>query len=314
MPGAERALITGGAGHVGGGIARALLDAGWAVRVLDLRAPGPALARRVEAVAGDVRDPATVRDAAAGCDLVVHAAMQYEGSLQQLTELAIRGVEACAGTGRRLVYVGSCAAVGECDPAEFPQGKDERHWATDSGAYGTAKVAAERRLQELMEDGVDAVAINPAMMIGPHDPTGTASNRRVLGLAKIARFAPAFDGGLGVVDVADVGAAAVAAVAAPGARYLLCAHNLSMTGLLTAIRQSQGRRGPPRWRLPSPALLAAMRVQETAFDRLGQAPPVRTEQVQRRLKQVAWFDSSLARRELAWTPRPLAETLRDLLG
>ena len=54
----------------------------------------------------------------------------------------------------------------------------------------------------------DAVALNPAMVIGPHDPTGTASNRRVLGLAKFARFAPAFDGGLGVVDVADVGAAA----------------------------------------------------------------------------------------------------------
>ena len=70
-----RALVTGATGRVGHSIARALIERGDQVRAL-VREPGRAasvLPPGVEAVRGDVTDPATVERAAAGCELVFNA-------------------------------------------------------------------------------------------------------------------------------------------------------------------------------------------------------------------------------------------------
>ena len=75
-----RVLVTGGTGFVGGWTAKAIADAGHAVRFL-VRNP----ARLETSVAklgvdvsdfavGDIRDRESVRDALTGCDAVVHSA------------------------------------------------------------------------------------------------------------------------------------------------------------------------------------------------------------------------------------------------
>jgi len=76
-----RILITGGAGFIGSHLADRLLAAGHAVRALDVLVPqvhpdGPPayLDPQVELIVGDVRDPATVADALADVDAVVHLA------------------------------------------------------------------------------------------------------------------------------------------------------------------------------------------------------------------------------------------------
>ncbi len=75
-----RVLLTGGAGFIGSALARALLEEGYAVRVLDLLTYA---GRRehlaglpVELVVGDVCDPAVVDEAMEGCAVVVHAAAE----------------------------------------------------------------------------------------------------------------------------------------------------------------------------------------------------------------------------------------------
>jgi dTDP-L-rhamnose 4-epimerase len=79
----KQVLITGGAGFIGSHLADALLRQGHRVRVLDALLPqvhGAAagrpeyLAADVELVVGDIRDPAVVRGALAGADLVYHLA------------------------------------------------------------------------------------------------------------------------------------------------------------------------------------------------------------------------------------------------
>ena len=79
-------LITGGAGFIGSHLAGELLDAGYAVRVLDNLCPQvhgergegeewpEYLDTRVERVLGDVEDPSAVREALDGCDGVAHLA------------------------------------------------------------------------------------------------------------------------------------------------------------------------------------------------------------------------------------------------
>jgi len=79
--------VTGGAGYVGSRLVPALLEAGWAVRVLDLALYGDAGPRawradgrwsdweaRFDSLHGDIRDPDAVAEAVAGVDAVIHLA------------------------------------------------------------------------------------------------------------------------------------------------------------------------------------------------------------------------------------------------
>ncbi|MGH3647531.1 MAG: NAD-dependent epimerase/dehydratase family protein [Micromonosporaceae bacterium] len=126
-----RILVTGGAGFIGGYVAEALTTAGHEVRVLDClhraaHAPDtlwPPYLGDVSRVAGDVRDPAAVRDALAGVDAVVHqAAMVGLGvdaldmpeyvSCNDLGTAVLLAELARAGIGR-LVLASSMVVYGE---------------------------------------------------------------------------------------------------------------------------------------------------------------------------------------------------------
>jgi dTDP-L-rhamnose 4-epimerase len=93
----KKALITGGAGFVGSHLADELLEHGYIVRALDNlseQVHGPERARpayldpEVELIRGDVRDPAAVRKALAGIDVVFHlaAAVGVGQSMYQIAE------------------------------------------------------------------------------------------------------------------------------------------------------------------------------------------------------------------------------------
>jgi dTDP-L-rhamnose 4-epimerase len=93
---ASRILITGGAGFIGSHLADNLLRKGYKVRALDNLSPQVhgANAKRpryldpeVELIAGDVRDPETVREALRGVDGVFHFAAMV-GVGQSMYELA----------------------------------------------------------------------------------------------------------------------------------------------------------------------------------------------------------------------------------
>src|SRR5436309_488143 len=69
----KRAIVTGGAGGIGGGVTRALADAGATVICVDLNEPNPH--DNVVPLIGDIREPATVRrtaEAAADVDILVN--------------------------------------------------------------------------------------------------------------------------------------------------------------------------------------------------------------------------------------------------
>jgi len=79
-PSLHRVLVTGGAGYVGAMLVPALLAAGYAVTVLDLYIYGEDVLAQVRGdpnlseIKGDIRDPATIARALAGCDAVIHLA------------------------------------------------------------------------------------------------------------------------------------------------------------------------------------------------------------------------------------------------
>src|SRR5262245_36035685 len=117
-----KALVTGATGFVGGAVARTLVRAGIEVRVLarsggDLRnLEGIA----VEQVTGDLRDPASLRKALAGCRHLYHVAAHYAlwakdpSILYDINVPGSRNLLAAASTSGidRTVYCSMIGAIG----------------------------------------------------------------------------------------------------------------------------------------------------------------------------------------------------------
>jgi dihydroflavonol-4-reductase len=327
MRAAERtALVTGSSGHIGGAIVRALLERGFRVRGLDLTLPPDGFlpySERFEPRIGDVRDQQVVSEAALGVDAVFHLAMKHLQHLsgaeaeRELTAIAVEGlasvVEAARQTGARLVYTSTAGAVGETRDPDVPRTEDD--WNDDPVTpYTKAKIAAERWLWENAKD-VHAVALLPGMTIGPHDPHQSASNGRIEQMYRRSRVPFWFSGGLNIVDVRDLAEAHMVAVerGQSGRRYLVGGHNLTFRELATELRRMRGQSGSPRLRVPDRALISMVGMYERAAKAGGQKPFVTARQVEKRLGNYAYIDNSRARAELGFQPRPLEQSLRDLL-
>jgi UDP-glucose 4-epimerase len=179
----RRALVTGGAGFIGGHLVEGLLAAGFRVRVLDDFSSGReenlrACAGRVELLRGDVRDEALLGRAVAGVEVVFHEAavpsvprsvaeplrtnsVNVEGTLRVLEAARRAGV-------RRLVYAASSSAYG--DTPKLP--KEETMPANPRSPYALQKYAGEvycRLYSELY--GLETVALRYFNIYGPRqDP------------------------------------------------------------------------------------------------------------------------------------------------
>jgi UDP-glucose 4-epimerase len=147
----RRALVTGGAGFIGGHLSENLLRLGAEVHVLDDLSSGhrhrvPKDARFFQ---GSVTDRSIVREAMAGCDLVFHEAamVSVPQSVEQPTrcaEVNILGTEhvleeAVTAKVKRVLFAASAAAYGG-----EPQLPSREEHATDCRSpYASSKVAGE---------------------------------------------------------------------------------------------------------------------------------------------------------------------------
>lgn len=122
-----RVLVTGGAGFIGHHLVRGLLERGDEVRVLDAFITGSrerldAVADRITLIEGDIREPADLDRAMAGCEVVFHLAaipsVQRSMLEPRLThDVNVTGtLEVALAAGRagvrRVVFAGSSAVYG----------------------------------------------------------------------------------------------------------------------------------------------------------------------------------------------------------
>lgn len=169
-----RALITGAGGFVGRQMVRHLAGQGHTPRALlrrGLLAAGGS-GSRIERVRGDVTDPASLRAAAAGCELIFHCA--WGGTtLDDARRVNVDGtrhvIEAAADAGvRRVVHLSTMAVHGRSLP---PILTEDAPLCTSGDPYGVSKAEGERiafaRGREL---GVEVVALRPTLVYGPAAP------------------------------------------------------------------------------------------------------------------------------------------------
>ena len=321
-----RALVTGATGKVGYSIARALLERGDDVQVL-VRNPGRAssqLPPGVQALKGDVTEPASVERAAAGCELVFNAMglpEQWFADPDIFERVNARGTEtvvraAAAAGARRVVHTSTIdvfhaepgAPFDESQVADYPKGT----------AYERSKQHAERlALAAAAETGVELVIVNPAAVYGP-GPSGSASVE--LGLlrpvveGKRAAVPLLPPGGLPMVYSTGLatGQLLAAARGVPGERYILCDGHMSFRELAeTAVRLAGRGRVPAVMPIPLAKTLAAG---GELVSRAIRKPPLLPKGQLHFFLWDARPQSGKAQRELGWVPTPLEEGLRAVVS
>jgi dihydroflavonol-4-reductase len=322
MSHSDYVFITGASGFVGSAVARELAKAGFALRAL-VRAGSPKTnldGLNAEIVEGDMRDQRAVSPAANGARYVFHVAADYRlwaPNPDEIIQANVDGtkvvMEAAKAAGvERIVYTSSVATLKlheDGKPADETTSLSETEAI---GGYKRSKVAAERRVEEMIGEGLRAVIVNPSTPVGPRDRRPTPTGRMIVEAAS-GRMPAFVDTGLNLVHVDDVAAGHLAALkrGRVGERYILGGENMTLAELLGSIARLVGR-SPPRLRLPRAPLYPFAFLAEIAAH-VTKREPLLTLDGLRMAKQRMFFTSGKAERELGYRARPAEEGIRDAI-
>lgn len=229
-------LVTGASGFLGGRLAARLAAAGAPLRLLSRFPAERPPVGRVESLAGDIGDPARVRQAVEGVETVYHAAalVPGRGTDAEMRETNVEGtrhvVEACLEAGvRRLVFVSSIAAYG----VPLRPVVDEGAPLGGVDAYGSSKSAAEAIVRERCRGRMEFAILRPCQIYGPGDGTGfTPRLVRLLRAPLLPVASPPRP--FSLVHVEDVVDALIEAGTRPGVRA--GAYNIA-SGPPTSLRE-----------------------------------------------------------------------------
>merc|ERR1711981_22711 len=273
--------VTGASGYIGGWVVSKLLDAGACVRAcvrdpaneakvgfLIRLASASKTGRLTLHKTEDMLDPESYKEAFEGATSVVHCAAVVDltgENPQAVVDAGVEGTRNVVGQAidlkcKRIIQLSSVSAVLDMSKAD-DHVFTEADWSTNfssvekGDAYGYAKGKSEEVFWQMTrEAGIDAVAINPAMVLGPAlskahcdgtlRPVKTMlcgeKNAMVLRLSSKLRF-------VDVRDVADAVVAAFSCEEAKGGRHILCndAPTLSFAELAPLLR-----RACPQYKFP----------------------------------------------------------------
>src|SRR5258706_5008964 len=209
-----KAFLTGATGFVGSHVARALADQGADLRLL-VRSTSRTeniVGLQADRVTGDLRDPASLKKAMAGCDYVFHVAADYRlwtPDPQEMYGANVEGtraiIQAAAETGvKRVVYCSSVATMGFHHHDDQPVTEQDPVTLADMiSHYKRSKFMAEQVAIEAGKNGANVVVVNPTTPVGEQDIKPTPTGRIIVEFLK--RNFPAYvDTGLNLADVHEV--------------------------------------------------------------------------------------------------------------
>jgi hopanoid-associated sugar epimerase len=316
-----RILVTGGSGFIGRHLVCALAARGHFVRILD-PAPAADLPPGTEHVCGSILDQANALRALDGIDCVYHIAgiaQLWSAERGQLDRVNRAGTESILRAAkqqkiRRFVH---CSSDTVLLPPERPAGEIAEtislSLADMTGPYTRSKYLAERAALAACCEDMGVVVVNPTIPVGPGDCNFTPPT------AMLARYlaGTAFyvDCVMNIVDVRDVARGMILAAerGRPGERYILGGENVSLERILSMLSRITGRKNI-KIRVPSALALIAGVASEWVAAHLTHRVPLATVEGVRLALRSAPFDTSKARGELGFNPRPAEDAVRDAVA
>ena len=312
-------LVTGAAGFVGSHVARQLVEAGQAVRILVRPSSNLRLLEglRAERVQGDLRDANSLERAMKGVRRVFHVAADYRlwaRNPQEIYESNVEGTrrlfEIAAREGvERIVYTSTVATVAvPAHGAALPNEETKATLDEMIGHYKRSKFLAEQEARSAAANGIPVVIVNPTTPVGPGDWKPTPTGRIILDFLN-GKMPAYVDTGLNLAPVEDVAAGHLLAAERGriGERYILGGRNMTLKQILDALSTITGRPAP-RVKLPHAVALAAGYADEFFSKLTGREPQIPVEGVKMSRHRM-FVASDKAEKELGYRPGPVEAAL-----
>lgn len=315
-------LITGGTGFLGSTLIRQLLDGGNQLRAIKRSSSFiPAdLSEHpdIQWVNADINNYFELEEAFEDVTEVYHCAamVSFEPAAKKTiirvnTEGTAHIVNLCIQHHARLLHVSSVAALGDPKPSHTEA--DERDiWEFDGSQHGYAisKYESEMEVWRGTVEGLDAVIINPSLIIGRqagHENTGAIFKLLKDGLRYYTT------GSAGLVDVEDVARAAIILMGSrdiSSERFIISNENMLYQDLFRICAGYLGVAVPQK-KANRKMLGIAWRAAKVMSWFSGNKPGLTRDTAHSALKKQAYNNTKL-KEKIGFSFKPLDQTLKEI--
>ncbi|RUT77744.1 NAD-dependent epimerase/dehydratase family protein [Ancylomarina longa] len=326
-------LVTGGTGLVGSHLLFDLVSKGKKVRALKRKTSNTQLVRqtfgyyseipdelfnRIEWLDGDMLDSFSLEDALVGIGEVYHCAALVsfrKSDRKSMQDINVKGtrnlVNACLDANiRKFCMVSSVAALGT--PAEGENTVTENTpWRPEDkrSAYSISKFNSELEVWRGIEEGLDAVIVNPSVILGP----GQWNKGSSLLFSTVAKGLKYYTKGItGYVDVRDVSKTMIQLMESDivNERFILNSEDCTYEFIFKTIAKYLGIAGPTKyanrkmteigWRLAS--LQKVFLFKQSGF----------TKETARAAHNVKYFTNQKIKNSLDFEFIPIEQSITDM--
>lgn len=324
-------LVTGGTGLLGAHLLYELVSHGQKVRAIkrdssDLKQvenlfgyyskEGKNLFSAIEWVEGDILDIFSIEDALVGVDKVYHCAAivsfrQSDAAL--ISKLNSEGtanvVNACLTSGvKKICHVSSTAALGKAERNELITEKTKWKISKQNSNYSISKLNAEREVWRGTEEGLDAVIVNPCVILGPGkwNDSSTAMFKTVYNGLKFYT-----DGSNGFVDVRDVAKVMVQLMDSEikSERFLVIGENLKFREVFNMMSDEM-KKERPKIAVNKELSEFGWRYEGIRSFITGKSPRITKEMARAAFRNYAYSHEKLTK-AIGFTPTPIRETIKN---
>jgi len=314
-------LVTGGTGFLGSTLIKLLIDEGRAVVAIkradsiipeDFRASS-----LIQWIDADLTDYFALEDLFPNVKQVYHCAAKISYQKPDAAEMLHVNIEGtrhivnlCIQHHARLVHVSSIAALGT-NKKGLPVDENDK-WERDPyiSNYATSKYESELEVWRGITEGLDAVIVNPSVIMGIG--SGKISSNIIFNLVNngIKIYPP---GSVGIVDVQDVAKIMILLMNTPeitGERFILNSENISNRQLLQRIAVLLGKKEPSIEAKPF-MLDIAWRVAKLIAIIKNSKPALTQESTRASAAKLAYSNKKI-RDSIGYTFKPLNQILEEI--
>ena len=311
-------LVTGGAGLLGKELITQLLAQGKQVRAIYNKT-------RITDIQSDlfeqnqcnILDVSGLEEAMTGIEQVYHSAAIVNFNPKKRKELFKVNIEGTANVVnaaldagiKKMVHVSSVSALGRI--RENTPINETMNWSeeTSNSRYGQSKYLAELEVWRGIGEGLNAVMVNPVLILGPGD--WNASSSRIF-KSVYEEFPWYTDGITGFVDVRDVAKAMIQLMESDisGERFIISAEDRNLHEVFNLIAKAFGKKLPYK-KVTRTLAKIIWRLEAIKSRFTGKEPLVTKETAATALAKVHFDNSKLKKYLPGFTYRSLEETITD---
>jgi len=314
-------LVTGATGFLGSELARQLVQQGNSIRCTKRGSSVipkilSTYQQQIQWVDADMMDIFALEDALEGVTQVYHCAAWVslrQADKQPMIRANVTGtanvVNLCTQLGIRLLHVSSIAAIGTALPGEMITENNHLEETTENDGYAISKLESEMEVWRGIAEGLNAVIVNPSLIIGPN--AGTEGSGQLFEIVRKGfKFYTTGTGGF--VDVEDVAKCMISLMNGniKAERYIINAENLTYKTVVTDIANHFGIKPPATLATPwmmglawrGSAVLAALTGKDPFIDKISAQTA----------SQTRVYDNSKIKAAIGIEFKPIDKTMKEV--